>query len=251
MTLMYVVGKNDFSGNETLKYSLRSVDKHASGVDDVIVVGYPPAWLKCKTLAVEDMSHGVYLGKHWNILNCIVQAVRHFGLKGEFMYSSDDHFLLKDTDFDKWPHWKCGELYTEEEYERRNGHPASSWQRSIVETRKLYDKVGATPLKSSCHANTRLNADYSEEVLELANDNKGMSNYGFEPTCLFTLASMLHGDKIEFETYNDGKCKTADDIHRWAGLGKVTMTLAHGAEVNRNVVNWMKKTYPQKSRWEK
>lgn len=251
MNVLYVVGKNDLSDNKTLRYSLRSVDRFAKGVDDVFVVGYPPSWLKCKTLAVEDVTHGISGGKHWNILNCILRAIYHFGIKGEFLYSSDDHILLRDVDFDKWPRWKCGKLYTHDDYVAINKKEPGAYQKSLIATRALYDKFGVSPIKCSCHANTIMNADYADAAGKLANDNREMCSFGFEPTCLFTLCELIDGKRFDLKEYSDFKCKTIADVEQRAGSHHFAMTLEHGAETNKPIDKWLKKKFEEKSRWEK
>ena len=248
--ILYVIGPDEQTHNNLpLRYSLRALDKYAEGVGNLYVVGYIPKWLTGPMRHLEVQNIG--FGKHWNILNCICEAVQMFGIDHDFLYSSDDHFLLKPCNMDEWPRFEKGTLYTTTEYERKHGKQPGKYQKSIIATRGMYDAEGLEPIMSCCHMNTWMDGRMVAKVRELTCKYHLMSpNYGIEPTCTFTAASMLSGRKLEFEHTDDVKLKSLEDIERYVALGKRAVSLQQGLENNSNVINWFRKTYPEKSRWE-
>ena len=51
-----------------------------------------------------------YDAKHKNILRCIEKAVSVSDIADDFLLSSDDHFYVRETDFDKYPIFRKGML---------------------------------------------------------------------------------------------------------------------------------------------
>lgn len=252
MEVLYVVGNDqNVADNLPLRYSLRSLTKFANCVDQVYVVGYPPSWLsdKVKTLTVHDEK----IGKHWNILNCISKAIKHFNLDHDFLYSSDDHYLTKTINFDKFPYFAKGTLYSYFEYVSSKGKEPGKYQKSIIATRRLLEEHGYDTTMACCHRNTHIDGRMLDEVLDLAYQFSDYSNYGFEPSCLFnaTRDKVRHVEYTMITQSQDEKVKNIDDVTDRINRGLGFFSTTPSAELNMRVISWMHNYYGAKSKWEK
>lgn len=104
--IVYVVGKwfSEWRDNE-LRYSIRSIAKNGINVRKVVVVGHCPYWLnedEVVCLPLKDATHD----KHTNILTAVEYAIEQCDLGERFLYSSDDHYYVQPTDFEKYPVYK-------------------------------------------------------------------------------------------------------------------------------------------------
>ncbi len=104
MDILYVVGKPSGHGDQELRWSLRSIAKYGRGVEGVYVAS--PVWRdwlsdEVEQVVVTDIPNAGY--KHHNILNAIRETAGLVGFNGHFLVSSDDHFYLRETDFDHYP----------------------------------------------------------------------------------------------------------------------------------------------------
>ena len=189
--VLYVVGPR--SNPEKLRYSLRSLVKFGQNLGRVIIAGYPPAWLvadlkpetcnlKLETLPVPDVSSR----KQINILNCILKVIDAGLVDGDFLYSSDDHFLTAPADLAAWPFfYKADRLPTVDDLSRWN-IPLNAYTRSIANTRALLDLNHLEPRAWHGHVNTHMHAADAAAVRALVRSAPlAIREFGFEPTCLF------------------------------------------------------------------
>lgn len=84
------------SGSDTneIRYSLRSIFKHVSGLGKVFIVGDDPGIFKDVTIIPMGNVHGVNLAR--NIYEKILAAAKHPEVSNPFICASDDYFLLHD-----------------------------------------------------------------------------------------------------------------------------------------------------------
>lgn len=187
MDILYVIGTGSRHDNAELRWSLRSLEAYGTNLGRVIVAGYPPDWLSDEVTKVplaDDPSAGY---KHVNILNCILEACRTGAVDGEFLYSSDDHFLVKPADLGSYPYFfKRERIRSEDEYAKTNVS-LTRYRRSLAETRAVLELNGYEPREWSCHANTHMDSADAAEVERLAAYAKGTMGFalGLEPTCCF------------------------------------------------------------------
>lgn len=249
--ILYVVGEGAKKwDNCPLRWSLRSLAKYATNVGRILVVGYPPAWLSENVVVLPMRDH--YKGKHWNILSCIRHAVRFGELKGEFLYSSDDHYLLAPADMDKWPRYHKGYCQNFFEYCSLMGRPPGPYQMSIVATRRVLEINNLSHLKTCCHMNTWMDADDMDEVWDLAWKAKLLTpGYGPEPSCLFGAIRQKKHPETEFvECPNDEKVGDAAALDRKIASDLPAFSTVHMAESNKALAAAMDALYPDKSPWE-
>lgn len=177
MDIVYIVGKNGKRDNFELRMSLRSIAKYGLNIGKVIVAGFPPRWLSNEVLTVSIPDKFSY--KHKNILNCIERIVDKKLVVGDFLYSSDDHFYVKETDFDNYPYYLKGEL-------RRSVNktdPHYHYHRSLYDTRLLCEKYGLPTLNYSQHCNTHMHTEAIRVGSDIIQESYNLL-YGVEPTSI-------------------------------------------------------------------
>lgn len=254
VNVLYVVGRNSFHHDIELRMSLRLLEKHGENLGDVIIAGYIPNFIdRDKTECVEIIDTS--FGKHWNILNCIVTAIMFAGLCDDFLYSSDDHFLMKDIDLRKWKRYSRGEIYDEEACRRIYGHEPSRYQRSIIKTRELLLNNGK-PIRWTCwHGNTWMNPRVLEEVERLAYSVPQSENrYGYEPTLLFSNCddeNKAAHDNCYAKLRHDVKANSYEDAVKHAASRIGSFSVSDDALKDGRIMDWLEKEAPHKSRWER
>ncbi len=97
MDILYVV-KSEIL-NDDLRFSLRSLDKYATGFDRVFIAGYRPIYVKGAT-PVPVRQTGT---KYQNVLNNILEAVRNTDISDNFVLMNDDFIALHPVNFEIAP----------------------------------------------------------------------------------------------------------------------------------------------------
>ena len=109
MDLLYIVGKNSKCDDFELRCSLRSIEKYGRNVGNVYVVGHCPDWLSDNVhkLPCEDYNTNTVtpVPKAQNIAKKLLYAVDNSDIGEEFLVSMDDHFYIRETDFDNYPYY--------------------------------------------------------------------------------------------------------------------------------------------------
>lgn len=261
MKVLYVLGNGSKRGNMELRWSLRSVEKHAKNAE-IIVVGEPPEWLNPET--VKAVRYEDRFGsKHENILDHILHAADDGLVEGEFLYSSDDHFFVKDVDFDDYPIWiRNGKLQKEADY---NGRPIAKYQRSIIDTRTILEEFGYTYLVFHGHYNTHMNTAEIPAIRKML-EAEPRGRYGYEPTEMF-MNTRTARESLDCVTRGDLKLGTFNGpaaMEKYIGSND-SFSISDGAfrkEIGANpdgskvfvdsgLEEYMNSLYPDKSRYEK
>jgi len=108
MDILYLVGEGYSKCNyNELRYSLRSIEKYGKNVDRVYVVGYCPEWLSDEIIKIpldsQSLKHSGITEKHINFITSILYVVDNTDIGNEFLISMDDHFYIRETDFNNYP----------------------------------------------------------------------------------------------------------------------------------------------------
>lgn len=115
--LVYVLGKGSLWNNNELRYSLRSVEKHLSGVGRVFIVGECPPFLTNVThIKASDDKKAI---PDTNIMHKIWMACSNPEISETFLFLNDDHYLLQDFEADKFPYYYHKTIV---EYVKKRGH---------------------------------------------------------------------------------------------------------------------------------
>lgn len=203
MDILYVIGRGSGKNNLELRMSLRSICKYGSNIGNVVIVGNPPKWLSDKAISLEVKDKYSY--KHQNILFCIERAIEEGLVKGDFLYSSDDHFYVKPVDFDNYPFFTKGDL-------RRIAQktdPYYQYHRSLCDTRMVCENHGFQTVNYSQHCNTHMNTDVFKSILHIIHDTYNLP-YGVEPTSILLnawnklkhLPQTIHRDDCKIQKAN-------------------------------------------------
>jgi hypothetical protein len=95
--------------NLELRYCLRSIDKHLSGVGNVFIIGYMPDWVTgCIHIPTDDDPRNRFRDR--NIMSKMMIACKDERVSGDFLMVHDDHFLVTDYEAGAFPHYHCGDL---------------------------------------------------------------------------------------------------------------------------------------------
>lgn len=239
MDILYVVGTGSKWRNNELKYSLRSLAKYGKNIDKVAIVGFKPSFLNDQIIHIpcEDVGKN----KHSKILNKVLTAIKNGQLSDHFLISSDDHFYIKETDFDKLPVY-----YKNEEIQERDGN---EYFQSIKETKQFLKDNNLTVFQTNPHCNTHFDVNIYNKYKDLF--DKGMQlPHGVEMNCL--MGNLLIKDGWKPEPFKDIKIK------RFVGRKELIQQIentecfsVYDSAIPLGVDKYLKEIFPNKSKWER
>src|SRR5689334_12474919 len=102
--VVYLLGSGSTWGDSEIKYSLRSLERHADKVGQVYVVGLCPAFLNkdaIRYVPLNDKSIHAAL----NIKEKLLVACETESVSKNFLYVHDDHFFMRDFSVEKYPNY--------------------------------------------------------------------------------------------------------------------------------------------------
>ncbi len=139
------------SGNDELRFALRSIERHLTGYRDIIIVSEqpPPGFVNCRFLRCPDaLPH-----KQMNIHRAIVAALSIPGIADEVIFWADDNVLLTDLAASDLPVVERGGSLL-----RFDGSPGSRiWHRSLRQTGEMLKQAGYGTLDFEAHTPVRFN----------------------------------------------------------------------------------------------
>lgn len=203
MDILYIVGNGSIWQNNELRYSLRSIEQNGINVGRVFVCGFIPEWINRETVVCLPLQDKTKC-KHWNICAAILYAAQRTdigGESGDFLYSSDDHFYLRPTDFAQYPYFCKGELPDSVDPNDKN----KEYHTTLANTHHLLAKYGYDTRMYNWHGNTHFNRHLlnSAELFALFCEGATMPE-GVEPTSLMlNYQHSLQNFDVEFR--NDSK----------------------------------------------
>lgn len=180
MDILYVVGKgfSEWNDNE-LRYSLRSIAKYGKNVRRVYVVGYCPYLLNPEEVTLLPLrDEGT--NKHVNILRAIDYAIEKSDISEHFLLSSDDHYYVRETDFDNYPvYWRGCDLPDSEP------QTPTWYQKTMHQTHDVLRAFGLPARFYAWHGNTHFNTRLwkQQRMVFLRRLAQTMPD-GCDPSCL-------------------------------------------------------------------
>lgn len=249
MDILYVVGKgfSEWNDNE-LRYSLRSIAKYGKNVRRVYVVGYCPYWLnpdEVTLLPLRDEGNN----KHVNILRAIEYAIEHSDISEHFLYSSDDHYYVRETDFDNYPvYWRGHDLP-----ETQPDKP-TWYQRTMKQTHDVLQAFGLPIRFYAWHGNTHFNTRLwkQQRMVFLRRLAQTMPD-GCDPHCLM----LNYWEAVEQITMPDRIVRTDGKIIVEDAGVTIERKIAEGKEVlsTTDIVGagfrtWLQKEFPKYCKYE-
>jgi len=260
--IVYILGDGAAAiDDRPLRWSLRSLEKFATNVGRVVVCGRIPEWLSDEVVKVPSAETARKRGKGWNILYGYRDAVEGAGLADPFLYSSDDHYLSRPADLDKWPRFvnagrMGGTLLKYGEYAARRGRMPDLYQLSLVKTGDLLRENGLPARDVAIHLNTWTDPQDVAPAIALAESAKGRTRFGFEATCvlnaLYERRMAQAGETPVYASYWwDAKASSAKDCADKVAKGLPGFSTTPAAERDARVVAWMDAFYNVPSKWER
>lgn len=241
MDILYVVGTGSKWNNNELKYSLRSIDKNGVNVGRIFIATETlPKFINPEAvehICIRDLGKI----KHRNIMDKIECVMNYSDIADDFLLSSDDHFYLRETDFDHYPLYHKGEIQERDEN-------AEYWL-SMRDTKQLLQQHGLTTYSTNPHCNTHFNRPMFMEHSALMKEGKQL-RYGAEVNCL--MGNLMIAAGVEPVCYNDIKInsfKNREDLLRQ--LGDTNCFSIYDSALNCGIKEYLREMFPNKSRWEK
>lgn len=214
MDILYIVGNVSKNDNWELRFSLRSICKFGQNIGRVIVAGTPPDWLSKE--AIQVCCSDPYKYKHQNILRCIENVIDKGLLLGDFLYSSDDHFYVKPTDFSAYPYYlKSDNLRSMVD----KNDKFYKYHRSLVDTHKLLLNHNLPTKNFSQHCNTHMHTEVFKSIRSIVHESYELP-FGVEPTTLIMNKWITLDPSIPLTRRKDAKldfAHTMDDLKNSIG----------------------------------
>lgn len=194
MDILYVVGTGSKLDNNELRYSLRSIAKNGKNVGRVFIVGNKPDFVSDEVIHIQCFDW--YDKAHKNILYKTEKAISSGKLGNHFLISSDDHFYLREVDFDNYP------LYYKKE--TIEGGTKADYFRSLQETKEFLEQHKLPTCQTNPHCNTHFDVDVWRANRQLFQQGI-LLKYGVEMNCL--MGNLLIKRGQEPQPYRDVKIK--------------------------------------------
>lgn len=244
MDILYVVGRrlSQWNDNE-LRYSLRSIEKNGINVGRVFIAGYCPPFVDRSKVVFVKVRDETSV-KHYNIMHAIEEAVRETDIGDEFLYSSDDHFYIKPTDFDRYPFYWRGVMLPRV--------AKTEYQRTLVSTRKLLECCGLPTFHLAWHGNTHFKRSlFESERFRLIREFSYLMPDGCEPTCLMCNYWLKQDVNLELTERPDCKFDRGTSVEEFEMRIKDREVVSCTDGIERSVLaEYLQRTFPKKCRFE-
>lgn len=174
MDILYIVGEKCTNpNNNELKYSLRSIEKYGKNVDRVFISGYCPEWLSNEVIKVPyeqpyksiNGSRMSIKHKHLNMLHTFLYVLDHTDIGDEFLVSMDDHFYIREIDFNNYPYYAKlnawgGCMLPPEEI------TYTEYRKCLFESAEFLRSKGLSTVNFTLHRNMHCSRKWVEECKE-------------------------------------------------------------------------------------
>jgi len=229
--MLYILGSGSLYYNEELRFSLRSVQKFVPEVKRLIIVGEKPDFIsdKVEYHYIKEVDGN----KEYRIAMKIYEACKL--IKGNFIFMNDDFFLTRSQD------WKINYCKSE----LKEIIPAVNYQKAILDTRNYLLSLGKSIYNFDVHTPIVYNSKKFMQLLPHFEKSKQYSN----GLVVKSLYGNIYG--LKQTLYND--CKLTS-LQTYSDHNKIidvpVISCSDGAWMN-GVRSYMRKLYPNKSKYEK
>lgn len=216
--------------DEELKFALRSIEKHLTGIGNVFVVGDNPRWNHSiiHVPQVNISKNNSYRDR--NIAAKILTACEMAQVSDNFLILHDDNFLLQGCPASMWPYYHCGPSF------KGNG----DYRQVEMNTQYMFGDCK----NFDVHAPHIVNKNLFKKTIGTLDWSL---KYGY---CIKTAYCTMNGIEGEFEP--DLKIN-GDWEYEWIKnriVGRKWFSIGDNAW-RGGMVKLMKELYPEKSKWEK
>lgn len=108
-SIVIPIGTHSTQKNKELRYALRSIEQHLTGVGQVFIVGECPEWVT-NVIHIPFTEDPRNRFRDRNIMLKMLEACKDSRVSGDFLMVHDDHFLLSDYEAGKFPYYHMGQM---------------------------------------------------------------------------------------------------------------------------------------------
>lgn len=174
--------------NLELRYCLRSIEQHLTGVGNVFIIGHYPEWVSDNVINIPANEDPRNRFRDRNIMNKMLMACKDERVSDDFLMVHDDHFLLADYEAGAFPYYHCGHMVP----------GIGQYGLTKANTISLLCHDGEAINNYDCHCPIVFNKQLFKRVAQ----NDWSKWYGY---CLKTLYCVMNG--IEGEYSDDSKLR--------------------------------------------
>jgi hypothetical protein len=143
----WVIAVRQGDDNDELRYAIRSVRANVSGVRDIVIAGYRPAWLD----GVRHISVPQDGNKFANVVRVWRSVAEHPEISDRFVFANDDEFVMRSIHVTEATPRDRGKLDLHIRRLTAIGHN-SAWRRRLESTLELLRTLDAgSPLSCALH----------------------------------------------------------------------------------------------------
>jgi len=177
--IVYPLGKGSPWGDNELRYSLRSMEKHLMHWRDVYLIGEKPEWIRNVIhVPMEDKFH-----KQRNIMEKILRACNMPEVSDPFLFANDDHFLLNEFFALEFPDFYDGTIGEKIESRKHDEYSVT-----LMNTKNLLEENGYPTYHFDVHCPLRI---YKQQFILKMKLFDVKQQYGFAVKSLYINQCMI------------------------------------------------------------
>ena len=251
MDILYLVGEGYSKCNyNELRYSLRSIEKYGKNVDRVYVVGYCPEWLSDEIIKIpldsQSLKHSGITEKHINFITSILYVVDNTDIGNEFLISMDDHFYIRETDFNNYPIY--AKIVGGDTQLDTKKNPPNNYGKFILKTKELLKSLNLPTYFFTLHRNMHVFKDTIKQCRDIL-DNIVKNKLDCEPMA-FLLNYRYKQTQFSFIPVKDIKIKSENNWEKVnPDITEVFST--YDFESDSKLDTLIQNLFPDKSKYEK
>lgn len=226
------LGNRSTQRNREVRYCLRSIEKHMSGVGNVFIVGDMPDLVQGVIhIPYEEDPRNRFRDR--NIMGKMAAACNDPRVSDTFLMVHDDHFLFADYDAGAFPYYHMGPM----------NEGVGQYGKTKENTKSLLS--GYSPINNyDCHCPILFHKERFMRTVAIADWSKW---YGY---CMKTLYCVMNG--IEGEYMDDIKIRMpllADEI-KWSIAGRKWFSIGDRCFAPGGMWSVLNELYPNQSKYE-
>lgn len=253
MDVVYIIGTGSKWDNNELRYSLRSIAKFGANLGEVYIVGDElPPFINPSTvryLHVRDIT------TNKPALNVYYKLCRLFKMSKveRFLLSSDDHFLIRPVDLEKWPLFYKGK---EMPKDTTKGVGDKRYTKTMADTRAFMEKFALDLRYWEGHINKLYTREAWDELHNwpyVADFEDSMFNSRYGLSCNSPIAALIYRRHyLDINTFcrKDIKLQHLNTDEDFALLQNDIAFSIYDSAIHSGVEEYLKELFPERSRFE-
>ena len=257
MDILYIIGPNSKNNYFDLKCSLRSIDRYGKNIDRVFVCGYCPDFLN-DNIHKLPLDRDRNIPKNKNIWKAILHTIANTDIgknnNGDFLISMDDHFYIKDVDFDNYP---VKAKLTKSIYggmlpysRQTTKRERMGYENVLINTHKFCVEHRLPCIFFTLHSNMRINRYAIESMKKINNDIFTHDLGDLECTVIAQNYRLMH-KPFRFVFSGDHKFRKAQSIQKLIDANIYDSFSTYDFDETDELYEYLTKLYPDKSKYEK